>query len=147
MTNNELSDDHHVVRYVKPSLVDNETVDGSAFLRRTDEPTLSVNWLEAFVADDRETQVNEVRCLIRLKLSRNGRFAQLNVGKTKQYVAKNIKEIGISHDPLCSTDKFSADPSHAQVTGLPEGDSDEAMLIGDLIAECVTQPLYVGRLG
>ncbi len=36
------------------------------------------------------------------------------------------------------TDDFPADPSHAEVLGLPPGDSDQAQLVGDLISRCVT---------
>ena len=32
MTGDNLPDDHHIVRYVKPSLVEEGIVDGSAFL-------------------------------------------------------------------------------------------------------------------
>ena len=72
MTGDNLPDDHHIVRYAKPSLVEGEAVDGSAFLLRPDEPGLSVNWLEAFGGNDENHQLSEVRRLFRLKLSRNG---------------------------------------------------------------------------
>ena len=42
------------------------------------------------------------------------------------------------HDPLEAAEGFAADPSHSQITGLPPVDTDEAMLVGDMIAECVT---------
>ena len=60
MTGNELPEDGHVVRYVRPSLVEDETVDGSALLLRKGEATLSVNWLEAFGGDDQHHQLREV---------------------------------------------------------------------------------------
>ena len=150
MTADELPYESHVVRYVKPSLVEDETVDGSAFVLREGEATLSVNWLEAFGGNDPDHQLGEVRRLFRLQLSRNGRFAKLHVGETKRNVSENAKEInilakmGVRAEPLCPTGEFAADPSHAVVTGLPPGDSDEALLIGDLIAECVLYPLHPG---
>ena len=143
MTCNELPDDGHVVRYVRPSLVEDETVDGSAFVLRKGEATLPVNWLEAFGGDDQYYQLREVRRLFRLQLARTGRFAKLNVGETKRHVVEGGEEIGvpaeigISAAPLDPVDEFAADPSHATVTGLPPGDSGEALLIGELIAECV----------
>ena len=151
MTGNELPADGHVVRYVRPSLVEDETVDGSAFVLRKGEATLSVNWLEAFGGDDADHQLSEVRRLLRLQLARSGRFAKLNVGETKRHVSECIQETGaitrirISAAPLDPTGEFEADPSHAAVTGLPSGDSDEALLIGDLIAECVIYPLSPGK--
>ena len=145
MTGDNLPNDHHIVRYVKPSLVEEGIVDGSAFLLRPDEPGLSVNWLEAFEGNDEDRQLSEVRQLFRLKLSRNGRFAKLNVGATKRIVSEVVEELGIIEAPRPPTDEFEADPSHAEIIGLPPGESDEAMLIGDLIADCVIYPLHPGR--
>ena len=145
MIGDNLSDAHHVVRYVKPSLVEDETVDGSAFLLRSDENGLSVNWLEVFGGNDEHHQLSEVRRLSWLRLARNGRFAKLNVGETKRYVSETVEELGIIEAPLAPTSEFEADTSHAKITGLPPGDSDEAMLVGDLIAEGVIYPLHPGR--
>ena len=151
MISDQIPDEHHVVRYVKPTLVEDEVVDGSAFVLRQDEATLSVNWLEAFEGDDQEHQLSEVRRLFRLQLARNGRFAKLNVGETKRHVLESAEEtgaaagIGIAAAPLNPIDEFEADPSHAEVTGLPPHDSDEALFIGDLIAECVLYPLYPAK--
>lgn len=142
MTSGDIPDDNHIVRYVRPTLIlENDAVDGSAFLLGNGHKTLSVNWLEV-LGGDNDFQLNEVRRLIRLNLSKNGRFAQLNVGRTKQHVSENANEIGILGEPLAGTLESEADPSHAGIAGLPSGDSDEAMLIGDLIAECIIRPLY-----
>ena len=141
----DLADQGHIVRYVKPSLIEDETVDGSAFLLRTAESGLSVNWLEAFGGDDQHHQLSQVRRLFRLRLAANGRFAKLNVRQTKEYVLENAQAIGISSAPLDPKDKFKADPSHAEITGVPPCDGDLAMLLGDLIAECVMYPLYPGK--
>ena len=145
MTGDNLPDDHHIVRYAKPSLVEGEAVDGSAFLLRPDEPGLSVNWLEAFGGNDENHQLSEVRRLFRLRLASNGRFAKLNVGATKRHVSEVVEELGIIEAPLAPTDEFEADPSHAEIIGLPPGESDEAMLVGDLIADCVIYPLHPGN--
>lgn len=145
MTGDNLPDDHHIVRYVKPSLVEEGIVDGSAFLLRPDEPGLSVNWLEAFGGNDEDHQLSEVRRLFRLKLSRNGRFAKLKVGVTKRHVSEVLEELGIIEAPRPPTDEFEADPSHAEIVGLPPGESDEAILVGDLIAARVIYPLHSGR--
>ena len=153
MTGNQLPDDGHVVRYVKPSLVDGEVIDGGAFVLREDETGLSVNWLEYFGGNNERRQVDEVRNLFRLRLSRNGRFARLNIGDTKEHVSAGAAEAGIvlklamSKAPLAATVQFASDPSHAEITGLPPTESDEAMLVGDLIADCVKHPLFPGRVG
>ena len=152
MSNESLPDPHHVVRYVKPSLVFQELIEGSAFLLRTNETGLSVNWLECWPAADTLAQLDYVRSIVRLKLSKQGRFARLNVGSTKQYVIDSAAEIGIDlamnirSEPLEPASGFDADPSHAEITGLPGSNSDDAMLIGDLIVECVIPPLFSGKL-
>ena len=64
-------------------------------------------------------------------------------------VATELASLRIIHDSLEATDGFDADPSHAEITGLPPGDSDHAVLVGDLIAECVIamHPAVVGHDG
>ena len=153
MNDTHLPNDSHVVRYVRPGLVDSKAIEGSAFIRRDRDGGLSVNWLEAFGTDSGdESQLQHVRQLFRLKLSRNGRFAKLRVGDTKEFVSAGAEEAGINlvlgmvNAPLPPEDKFEADPSHAEITGVPPPDSDEAIVIGDLIAECVTYPLYPGKV-
>ena len=74
MSKASLPDPHHVVRYVKPSLVFQELIEGSAFLLRTNESGLSVNWLECWPDTDTLTQLDNVRSNFRLKLSKQGRF-------------------------------------------------------------------------
>lgn len=140
MTGDDLPADDHVVRYVKPSMIlEDGTPDGSDFclrVSRPDEKGLSVNWLEAFESPKTQ-QLSEVRRLFRLSVRRNGRFAELDVGATLRTVSEEMTTLRMVHDPLEAADGFDADPSHAQVVGLPASDSDVAALVGDLIAECV----------
>jgi len=129
-----------IVRYVKGSLIQEDgAVDGSDFrLRphRPDETGLSVNWLEAF-GPDKAHQLAEVRRLCRLGLRPSGRFAEMNVGTVMRKVAVELDTLRIVEDPLPAGVGYDADPSHAEIIGLPPGDSDQAALIGDLIAECI----------
>lgn len=73
----------------------------------------------------------------------------MNVGTVIHHVTTELDSLRIIHDPLEATDRFDADPSHAEITGLPPGDSDQAVLVGDLIAECVIamHPAVVGDDG
>ena len=141
-----------IVRYVKPSMIQEDgTPDGSDFrLRSTkpDETGLSVNWLGAF-EPGKTHQLEEVRRLCRLRLRPNGRFAELNVGTVIRAVAKELDTLRIVHDPLEAKEGSDADPSHAEIVGLPPGDSDQAAMVGDLIAECVIDmhPAVVGHDG
>ena len=140
MKGDDLPADGNIVRYVKPSMIEEDgTANGSDFRLRPDRPDnigLSVNWLEAF-GHDKAHQLAEVRRVCRLTLRQNGRFAEMNVGAVRRCVAEELDTLRIIHDPLEAEDNFDADPSHAEITGLPPGNSDQAILIGDLIAECV----------
>ncbi len=150
MKGDELPNRDHVVRYVKPSMVrEDGTVDGADFRLRPHRPDdigLSVNWLEIF-GSDHAHQLDEVRRLSRLRLKATGRFAEMNIGEVRSKVAQELDTLGIVHCPLEATADHEADPSHAEIAGLPPGDSDQALLIGDLIAECVstTHPAIVSH--
>ena len=140
MKRDDLPAGDQIVRYVKPSMIQEDgTPDGSDFRLRSarpDETALSVNWLDAFESG-KAHQLEEVRRLCRLRLRPNGRFAELNVDTVIREVAKELITLRIVHDPLEAEGDFDADPSHAEIVGLPSGDSDQAALVGDLIAECV----------
>lgn len=140
MKRNDLLSGDQIVRYIKPSMIqDDGTADGSDFCLRAsrpDETGLSVNWLEAF-QPGKAHQLNEVRRLCRLSLRPSGRFAELNVGVVLREVSTELDTLRIVHDPLEANENLDADPSHAQIVGLPPGDSDHALLVGDLIADCV----------
>ena len=84
MTGDELPDSDHVVRYVKPSNVQKGIVNASEFVR--DKDGVSVNWLEYFQGKTKKEQLGEVRRLIQLTIRPNGRFAQLNVGDTRNHI-------------------------------------------------------------
>ena len=139
MTARDLPDEGNVVRYARPTQVLDGRVDGSVFLLRENEPRLSVNWLEYFDDQPRPQQLVEIRRLIRLTLRRTGLFAELNVGETRKHVGDLADELRFVHSPLDPEDGFEADPSHSEVVGLPPGDTPEAELIGDMIAERVTE--------
>ena len=140
MNGDALPDDSHVVRYAKPTLVrEDGSVGGEAFQLRSGEGSLSVNWLECFPDISKPQQIAEVRGRSRLQLRPNGRFAELAVGQTKEYMRDQLADLRFVHDPLEAEDGFEADPSHSGITGLPPADSPDAELVGDMIAECVTE--------
>ena len=129
-----------IVRFVKPSMIlSNGAADGSEFRlhpSRPDDTGLSVNWPECCGASKVE-QLEFVRSRSRLGLKQNGRFAELNLGTVLLRVADELDAIRMIHDPLDAEGDFEADPTHSEILGLPAGDTDQALLIGDLIAECV----------
>lgn len=136
----ELPSNCHVVRYVKPSMIreDGSVVAMEFCLRpnRPDEKGISVNWLEAF-SGSKKMQLSKVRRLYRLKIRRTGRFAEINVGELLMNVTPMLNTIRVVHDPLDAEGGFEPDPSHAEITGLPKGDTPEAMLIGSIISQCI----------
>ncbi len=137
----DLSDDNHVVRYVKPTSIRTDgKVDGSEFClreHRPDDTGVSVNWLECFGGLSNAQQLDEVRRLSRLDMKKNGRLAELNVGVAKHYVRNELKSLRFIHTPLPAEGDYEADPSHSEIVGLPPGSSSQAALIGDMIAECI----------
>lgn len=137
MTGAILPDDANVVRYVRPSHIDGDIVDGSAFRLRANENGLSVHWLEVFQDFAKTEQIDKVRRLSRLSMSRNGRLAELNVGETIRHISGMLDSPHIVHSPLDPTDHYEADPSHSEFLGMPDSESPVAALIGDMIAETI----------
>jgi len=137
-----LSPDDHIVRYVGGSLIrDDGSVLGEAFRLRPNRPEesgLSVNWLEIFGLD-RQNQLAEVRRLFRMQRGTTGRFAEMNVGRVLDSLAEELESAGAIHKPLPKEGIHEPDPSHAEIVGVPRPDTLRATLIGDLIAECVTE--------
>lgn len=152
MKGEDLPANDHIVRYVKPTMIEADgSADGADFKLRATRPEetgLSVNWLEAF-EQEKAGQLNEVRRLIRLRMRPSGRFAELNVGTVLRVVSEELDTLRIVHDPLAAEGEHEADSSHAEFTGLPSGDTDKAALVGDLIAQCVVamHPAVVRREG
>ena len=136
----ELPSNSHIVRYVKPSMIreDGSVVAMEFCLRpnRPDEKGISVNRLEAF-GGSKKVQLSKVRRLFRLTIRRTGRFAEINVGELRKNVVPMLKTIRVVHDPLDAEGGFEPDPSHAEITGLPKGNTPEAMQIGSIISQCV----------
>ncbi len=137
MSGGPLPEEDRIVRYLSATLIVDGVADGASFRLRRGEAGLSVNWLEVLASKGADP-LNEVRRLSRLQLRRSGRFAELGVGDVLRTVAGELDTLRIVHDPLEAADGCAADPSHSQIAGLPPADTDEAMPVGDMIAECVT---------
>ena len=141
MHGNDLPDEANVVRYIKPTMVfEDGSVDGSEFClraHRPDDTGVSVNWLEYFGDLSKAEQLDEVRRLSRLDMRKSGRLAELNVGTTKHHVRNELDALRFIHSPLPAEGDYGTDPSHSEIVGLPPGNSPQAALIGDMIAECI----------
>lgn len=137
MTGDELPNADHVVRYVKPSSIQRGIINAAEFIGDIDG--VSINWLEYFQGQTRDAQLSEVRRLIQLTIRPNGRFARLNIGETKDYVSASGRYLSFAHDPQDARPPHEADPSHSLIQGLPPKDSPEAMLVADMITECILE--------
>ena len=147
MTNSDLPDDSRVIRYIKPTDIgDDGRVNGAAFQLRPDETGLSVNWLDYYSDVAEDERINEVRRVSRLRLSRNGRFAELNVGAAKRAVRRELDALRFVHNPLPPDGEYAADPSHSLILGLPpRRDSPRSAMMEDALARRA-QALHVARL-
>lgn len=141
-----LPDDDHVVRYVRPGLLHGEEVAGDVFHRKEGEVAVSINWLDYFKNQPKERQLWEVCRRIRLQIRPNGRFAELNVRRTRQHLSRELETLKFVEDPLVAdpVNGHDEDPSHALIEGLPDPQQtpEFAEMIGDMLAECVVEPLH-----
>ena len=137
MTNPSLPDEDHVSRYCKPSTVEHGMAMSAAFIPRPSEEYLSVNWLEYFDEPTRDTAIERVRAVFSEKgyrVSRNGRFAVMNVGAAKGAVPKDMGlTLSISHIPL------EEDQSHAGILGYTSHDLAVAV---ELVALLTQEDIY-----
>ena len=148
-----LSSNHNVVRYAGYSHLTNGRVRGSAFRPTLTGDDLSVNWLECFENQSKRQQLRSIISLFRRKPGKNGKFAELNVGKTVQHFRNEVMSYNAQHPnkpqipcdiqfmktPLCAFDQYRPDPSHCDIYTLPPPlDEIHLDIIGDFIAETVT---------
>ncbi len=142
MSGVELSDASNVVRYVKPSLIAGKELSYEAFClraERPDESGLSVNWLEYFGDFDKSERLEKIRGVSNLRRARNGRYAEINVGKLRAMVAGYLNGFAVTHSPIHGDDGRDSDPSHSEIKGLPPGNTKEGRWIGERIARCVIE--------
>jgi hypothetical protein len=145
-----LADEHHVLRYVKPSHVDrhsgSEHITASAFLCRPDEDACSVNWMERFDIPV-ENQCACIRAEKRIRYAPTAKLARLNVGRARAYVLNEVKDV-FGEDKATLRflyDPEDADPprfphphtSHSIINGMPGLDTPEGEMIGALLRDCI----------
>ncbi len=140
MKGDTIPDQDHVARLCKPSQAPEEQIQPTAFLLKTEEEYLSVNWLEFLNCSCRESEINELRQLYSRKFSRVGagaRIAVLNVGKICEIVRTerpDNRELKVLHKPELLADDPSLkvdDLSHSGIYNLNEDNH----LIAELIVE------------
>ena len=134
MKGDKIPDQNHIARYCKPTQVSDGQIQATAFMLRTGEESLSVNWLEFLNCSSRESEITEIRNLYSSKLSGGVRakISVLNVGEVRQKVlteSPDGRNLEVIHDPLID------DPSHSGIYNLKQDDE----LIAELILETVRE--------
>ena len=138
MIDRSIPEHSSVVRYVGFTRIRGGLVEGSAFSLRPGEIGLSINWLDFFHGLTKEDQLEQVRRLIHMNVGARSAFAEFNVGQTCRLIGNLLPEIQFVHSPAPPNERYPADPSHSEILGLPSpADRDMALLIGDMIAQCI----------
>jgi hypothetical protein len=136
---------HHVLRYIGKKHVDNNFINGSAFLATPSDMTPSVNWMEHFPPPT-ANQVDNIVQRRRLKYERRGKLASLHIDRTKAYLIANSQpqiDLKFIYDPLPPEDPHPEDLSHSYMTGLPLRGSPEEEATADLLVHCIVETFSV----
>lgn len=146
MIGRDLPNTDHVVRYVRPSLIRSDgSIRSAAFRLRKNEVGLSVHWLEYWSNAGFGDAMAEIRPRSRLSLSRNGRYAELNVGRSLTVIAKVWIAARCVNAPLGASKTDVADPSHSEITPLPAYEDAMSIVVATAVASFVatTHPAVV----
>ncbi len=133
MNGDKIPDSDHITRLCMPKCVDEQgNIQASAFRLRSEEESLSVNWVEFLDCPSGE-KIQRIRETLRAKLNigAKAKIALLNVGETYQKVlteSEDRRNLEILHDPS------PIDPSHSGIYNLRYTDD---IMISELILETV----------
>ena len=137
MKGDKIPDSDHVIRFCRPMQVSDGQIQAVAFMLRSGEKSLSVNWLEFLNCSNRDSEITEIRNIYSTKLDVGARakLAVLNVGEVREQVlteSPDRRHIEVLHDPM------DDDPSHSGIYNLePDGE-----LIAELILETVRETYH-----
>ena len=138
MRGDKIPDSNHIARYCKPTQAPDGQIQATAFMLRSDEVNLSVNWLEFLNCSSREDEINAIRNIYASKFKTVGakaKIAILNVGEVREKVLKESEDrrnLEVLHDPI---EDEPSDPSHSGIYNLKHDDE----LIAELIRETVLE--------
>ena len=139
MKGDQIPDSDHIARFCRPGQVAGEQVQATAFMLRSNEKSLSVNWLEFLNCSSRDREINEIRNIYCAKLNVGARakIAVLKVGEVREKIlteSPDRRHIEVLHDPI------EDDGSHSEIYNLKQDDE----LIAELILETVHE-VYPAR--
>lgn len=69
MKGDQIPDPDHLARFCRPGQVADEQIQATAFMLRSNEECLSVNWLEYLNCSNRDHEINEIRNVYSAKLN------------------------------------------------------------------------------
>jgi hypothetical protein len=135
MKGDKIPDSDNIARFCRPSQAPEGEIQATAFMLRTGEESLSVNWLEFLKCSDRENEIREIQRIYSetLSVSANARIAILNVGEIRNIVraeSPDNRNIEVLHDPIPGGDQ-----SHSGVYNLKQDNEFIAELILETIRE------------
>lgn len=147
--------DNHVLRHVGKSKVEQDgRVNGAAFMLRSCEEGLSVQWRQAAgdgsVADQLQAILRVLSA--RRKVRKTDYLVELPVGQTRARVLESARqltlevELRFEHHPIEQDEFGPEDPFHSEIRGIPELEEGVAMALGDIIAECVSSQYSVNAI-
>ncbi len=134
MKGDTIPDQNHITRFCKPTQAPEGEIQPTAFMLRTGENSLSVNWLEFLKCSSRENEISEMRTIYskKLQVGARAKIAVLNVGEVRKKVlteSPDARNLEVLHDP------FIDDLSHSGIYNLKQDDD----LIAELILETVKE--------
>lgn len=137
MKGDVVPDSHRIARFCRPKHVDGNTVLATAFLPRSGEDYLSVNWIDFLGLPSEAEELRELRALYRRKfeVGARARIALLPVGETRSYVhsrSPDRRQLDVLHEPIAEP---AMDASHAGIFNIRDDDE----LIAELVCQAVTQ--------
>jgi hypothetical protein len=138
MKGDPVPEEHHIARLCQTKQISHDgEILAPAFMLRTREQTLSVNWLEFLNRPDRQSEIDQIQNIYtekNLKIGAGYKIAVLNVRIVRRKVlegAPDARNINVLHDPEY-TPEYN-DASHSVVDNLRHGD----LFIAELIAQTI----------
>ena len=134
-----IPDNDHIARLCLHSKIDNGQIQATAFMLRSTEDFLSVNWLESLKCSNRESELAQIREIYSktFTVKPRAKIAVLNVGKVRKKVltdSLDSRNLKVLHEPL------DDDPSHSGIYNLKPDNEVIAELILETIQDTDIYP-------
>ena len=129
-----------MARYCSPTRVEDDQPLAAAFELAPKDTYLSVNWLEYWGLPGKDDGIERIREEFAREVSRDGRFAVLNVSEVKLAVEQVTRRPSdITHQP---TDDME---SHAGIFGYSQNERDVAVILASMMPKENVFPAVVAE--